>query len=542
MPKKVTTEDFIEKSRSTWGNRWDYSNTIYKNMTTKVVVTCREHGDFTQKPSSHYGAVGCPKCKTNYTTQEDFIAKSKSLYGDRWDLSRVEYKGRSCPVEIVCKLHGSFFQSPAGHYRGVGCSQCVGRATDKEGFIQRASKKWGDRWDYSEVIYLGINIPVTIKCSLHGSFQQTPAGHYKSVGCSLCHHYKIGKKRFIERSQKVWGDRWDYSESDYSGAGMPLTIVCTEHGIFKQDPSNHYSGRLACVECRHFRTSKGENEVARFVKDLGISVDQGRRDLLKPDILELDLFMPDTNIAIEYNGVYYHSEKFRSASYHSDKYQKCAAAGIKLIQVWEDDWILKRAIVEEHIRQVLGKSKLPKIPARKTQTTEVSVSAAREFLESYHIQGFASSTHYLGLMYKDSLVALACFKKQGPDFTLTRYATSANVQGGHSKLVALFERTQDYRRLVTFADLSFGSGNLYEKTGWTQDRVLSPDYRYVNKQRREHKFGYRLKRFMDDPNLIFEPGKTERELARINGLLRIYDAGKIRFVKPHPADTRERLI
>src|SRR5690606_30137123 len=128
------------------------------------------------------------------------------------------------------------------------------------------------------------------------------------------------------------------------------------------------------------------------------------------------------------------------------------------------------------------------------------------------------------------IVAVCVLKKFRDDLTLSRYATDRLVPGGHSKMISWIQKNLDFDRLVTFADLCVSDGSLYETTGWRRDAELAPDYRYVVGSRREHKFNYRLKRFRDDPNLLFEEGMTEKQLAELNGIPRIWDCGKIRYV------------
>ena len=106
-----------------------------------------------------------------------------------------------------------------------------------------------------------------------------------------------------------------------------------------------------------------------------------------------------------------------------------------------------------------------------------------------------------------------------------------NVQGGHSRIVSYFEKTYNPESLCTFADLTFSDGGLYRNTGWREDKLLPPDYSYLRSGVRQHKFSYRITRFRNDPSLEFVEGATERELAAMNNLLRVYDAGKIRFTR-----------
>ena len=534
MAGKWTQERFLERAHEVWGDRWDYSGTTYINSKQKIELKCRAHGVFKQSPYEHLEKrVACKGCFGISYSTDSFVGKAEDVWGGRWDYTQTLYKDSKSTVTILCKSHGPFRQTPNHHLRGVvGCKGCDPRRISPEDFLQRSREVWGDRWDYSKVEFVRVLDNVTIICPLHGDFKQTPKSHMNEglecPGCSKRTH-----DGFLRRASAVWGDRWDYSSTQYVGANSNISIQCRAHGVFTQRAEKHLRGNVGCRSCQINKTSPAEYEVRDFIKLLGHTVEEGRRDLLGTTH-EIDIYLPENKIAFEFNGVYYHSEKFKDPAYHYNKWKMAADKGISLFQVWEDDWNFRRPIVERHIKQVLGKSDLPRVYARKLSTVEVSTHEARDFLELNHIQGFASGTVYVGGFYKEELVALAAFRKSGEDYTLVRYATSAHVVGGHSKLVSYFERNYSYVDLITFADLTFGSGNLYRKTGWIEDKLLPPDYSYLVRGERKHKFGYRLKRFRDDPELVFEEGKTERELAQMNKLLRVYDAGKIRFIKPHP--------
>lgn len=532
--RKLTTEEFISRSKEVWGDRWDYSQTEYTTANSKLILTCRAHGNFSQKASANLsGNVGCPGCRTNFGSTSKFISKAEGVWGNRWDYSKVAYTSNSSKVEIICRDHGPFHQSPQEHLVSVGCSQCHGRHIGTDEFISKALEIWGDRWDYSESIYVNNSTKVKIRCPEHGPFYQTPAGHYKGNGCPKCNGRGVETEDFIAKATQTWGSSYDYSNSKYISCRTPLDIHCLKHGVdFKQPPDSHYAGRTGCPSCRN-GVSSGESSIREFVRGQVEGVEVGVRNLL-PSGQELDIVVPSLKIAIEFNGVYWHSSRFRDVNYHLDKLEECRGLGLRLLQVWEDDWRDRRPQVEEHIKQLLGTSNLPRVHARKTNPRIISRGDAQEFLDRTHIQGWVASSQYVGLFAEDSLVAVASFKYQGDDLYLTRYATAALVRGGHSKIIRWVEQNLTYSNLVTFADLTFSEGDLYKSTGWMQDKTIPPDYMYVIRNSREHKFKYRKKKFETDPKLKYVPGMTERELAELNGLLRIYDAGKIRFIKPHP--------
>ena len=186
------------------------------------------------------------------------------------------------------------------------------------------------------------------------------------------------------------------------------------------------------------------------------------------------------------------------------------------------------------IKHKLNISSKKNIYARKTYIEEINKDQARDFLDTYHIQGYASGSKYYALLNDDeNVVAVSVWKKIGNILYLDRYATSCNVVGGMGKLLKYgknYAISLGLDKIVTFADHCVSNGGLYEKLHFKEDGMLSPDYKYVVKGKRVHKFNYRKKRFRDDDNLLYEDGLTEKQLADLNGLERIWDCGKTRYV------------
>ena len=192
--KKHTKETFIEKARLVHGDKYDYSKVEYKNNKTKVCIICPEHGEFWQKPESHTNQKqGCPKCSTTLKlTTKDFIEKSRAIHGDKYDYSKVEYVNNHTKVCIICPEHGEFWQMPSSHLSGNGCLLCAKKACSiknrltKEEFIKKAQEIHGNKYDYSKVNYINSYTKICIICPEHGEFWQIPNYHLNGNGCPLC--------------------------------------------------------------------------------------------------------------------------------------------------------------------------------------------------------------------------------------------------------------------------------------------------------------------------------------------------------------------
>ena len=201
--KKLNNISFIERAQSIHGDRYDYSYVEYVNMSTKVVIVCPDHGNFSQSPSNHIlKRAGCPTCarlkfisnsKSRAKDTQWFITQSVKIHKSQYDYTKVLYKNQQEPVEIVCPTHGSFFQRPSDHIYGKhGCPKCglchskISRIKGTRSFIEESRRIHGDVYDYQNVNYANGSTPVTITCSKHGKFEQKPQYHTKGSGCPKC--------------------------------------------------------------------------------------------------------------------------------------------------------------------------------------------------------------------------------------------------------------------------------------------------------------------------------------------------------------------
>jgi len=336
------------------------------------------------------------------------------------------------------------------------------------------------------------------------------------------------------------------SNSFSKGSEQQVVWVCEKNHEWSTTIYSR-TGKLptACPVCWSSTfVSKAEEEISSIVRALGYEVIQSCRSIL-PARQEIDIFIPEKQLGIEFNGLYWHSEWNKGRTYHSEKYLAARKEGIQLLQIWEDDWNKNRDVVIRALAHKLQATKrlaeiyphlapaAEKTFARATTVHTITTEQAKSFLKENHIQGFASGSYYLGLNDAAGVLrALMVLKKEaGETLNIVRYATAGSVTGGFTKLLRHAERTYQPKVFITFADHAISDGGLYESQGFVADKILPPDYMYVVKNQRKHKFGYRLKRFKNDNGLIWEEGLTEKELAILNNLSRIWDAGKTRYSK-----------
>jgi ribosomal protein L36 len=258
MSRKKTKEEFIEDARKVHGDKYDYSKVEYISTREKVTIICSEHGEFKQKASHHCSGHGCLSCSNKRFDTKTFIKVARKVHGDKYDYSKVECINTRTKVTIICPEHGEFKQTPKGHFRGRGCSICGGsQRFDTKTFIKAVREVHGDKYDYSKVKYVNYKTKVTIICPEHGEFKQTPKCHCSGSGCRFCADNCCGTEYFIKKSHETHGGKYNYSEVKYTNKRTKVTIICPKHGPFLQTPNNHRNGH-GCPTCSE---SKGERVI-----------------------------------------------------------------------------------------------------------------------------------------------------------------------------------------------------------------------------------------------------------------------------------------
>ncbi len=188
MSKRLSIEVFVERANKVHNRRYDYTKVIYKNNSTKIEILCPIHGVFLQKASHHLAGVGCPDCVSRRPhTHESFVMKAQSIHGDTYDYSSVVYVNSHTPVIILCKHHGAFMQRPAYHMSGRGCSQCAQNTRlGNDVFVTRAVEVHGAKYTYAHVEYRNTHTKVSITCPTHGDFLAYPSHFLRGIGCPRC--------------------------------------------------------------------------------------------------------------------------------------------------------------------------------------------------------------------------------------------------------------------------------------------------------------------------------------------------------------------
>ena len=321
---------------------------------------------------------------------------------------------------------------------------------------------------------------------------------------------------------------------------------CAKHNSFKISKSLLYSRLIdhlhenVCTKCNPIskNVSIVENELKNFIESLNVEFFENYR--LFNDKRNVDVYIPNHNIAIEFNGLYWHSELFKNKKYHLSKTEDCKKLGIQLLHVFEDEWIYKKNIVKSIIRSKL-KLNVDKIYAKNCIIDEINDNTSVEFLNQNHIQGNVNSLIKIGLYHNNELVSIMCFEKartglgnkdNSNDFyNLSRFCSRINlsVVGGASKLLNYFIKNYSPKNIITYADRRYSNGGLYKNIGFDELLTNPPSYSYFdqNKGIRHHRFNYRKSRIIKLKWYDINKSVTENLIGQ--KIVKIYDCGTIKY-------------
>lgn len=294
-------------------------------------------------------------------TQEEFIRKAGSRHGARYDYSKAGYTSTDTKVCIICPEHGEFWQTPHDHLAGSGCPECGRessgslRKTGLLGFIRKAEKLHGGKYDYSRIAgYTDSRSKVEIVCRSCGtSFMQSPDVHLRGCGCPFCAgNQNLGRDRFIEKARRLFPE-YDFSKVEYVNSQTKIHVGCPLHGEWSVKPNDILNGH-GCPKCS---SSKGERTILKWLQDNGFAEGEDfiRQKKFKEcrdkQVLPYDFYFPEKNLIIEYDGIQHFrqveyfggAEGFKKTRKHDKiKREYAESSGILLEHITYKDDILQK--------------------------------------------------------------------------------------------------------------------------------------------------------------------------------------------------------
>lgn len=502
--KRLSTEEYI----SILKEKCDSENILfdkveYINNHTPITLICKEHGEWNVLPTSLLNNIECPECqkKRLHTlfskTLEQFIKEARTVHGNKYDYSKVNYIDAHTKICIICPEHGEFWQTPINHLKGNGCPKCKGKRCwnnrermTTEKLIAKFSEKHGDKYDYSRVIYKSPKDKIEIICRKHGSFFQLPYAHLNGQGCPLCAKESLAKQfsmtteDFIKRAKLVHGDEFIYYKTNYVNSKTKVCITCKKHGDFWQNPMPHLKG-IKCPMCyAETSVSKNERDLQTYIKFLcqDDNIRLNARNIIHP--LEIDIVNETKKTCIEYNGLYWHStEKLSNINYHLNKTNLCQEKGYQLIHIFEDEWIDKRDIVKSKLEYIFNKSP-HRINAKNCVVREVSQITAERFLKENSIQYINNNVNSInyGLFYNNELIYLMALEKKNDNIAkIINFCNKCHfiVIDSEKMLINFFIKEHNPKKIIVSLDKRWHDGKEFFNLGFAKTLDTEPSFYYT---------------------------------------------------------------
>ena len=520
----------------------------YQNKKSKVILKCNKCGsEFKMQADSFVKNQRCPICKyqvpkekTKYKTIEE-IAKEN-------DIEIVEYvKGKISISTFRCnnghifkKTNKSFRESPF-------CNTCkqLDKWKEKDKKYRQLLNEHG--WEVvSSDLIKSNSQKIVIRCVKCGDvIETTVAKKYPSFGCKRCRDVNMSKNKRLSKKQLIEDLRelgFTYIDGDYRNNSSVITVKC-KNGHTIKNSLKYFKNVGKCTVCNPSSyQSQGEKEIVNFIKTFYRGeILERNKTLLNGN--EIDIYLPDIGIGIEYNGEYFHSEEVgKDKNYHLNKTKKAAEKGVQLIHIFESEWLLKNDRIKYFLKDKIAGTK--KIGARKCNIVIVDKNTEKDFFNKYHIDGFAGSSVCIGLEFNGELLMAISFAKprynKKYDYELIRMATAYGhtVVGGISKIVNHFFKITNAKTLISYSNLRFSNYDYtktgYFKSGFKHIGYSEPNYFYFKPAKVASEGLFSRQKFQKHKleNMdFFDQNLSEKEIMKRNGYFRIYDCGNHIFVK-----------
>lgn len=542
--EKIKSHDFVELVCDYCQKEFKKKKYSYLQSIKFLNKDCCSNKSCTSQKSKEVVLLknGTLSFKRKNNNLKNFLIKSNNIHGNKYDYTKVNYIDAHTNVLIICPIHGEFLQRPSAHINNKqGCPICglINRKNPNQkntaDFLKQAYEKWGNIYDYSLTNYIKKDKKIQYQCLKHGIVEQLPYLHLKN-GCPYCNGRGINKhskESFVIIANKIHDYKYDYSKTEFKKITDDIVIICSKHGEFTQRANNHIHLQNGCPSCaKATQSSKPEKEIFDFIKkNYDKEIITHDRKILNGK--EIDIYLPDLKLGFEYHGLYFHTETIVGKKYHYEKWEVANKKGIKLIQIYENEFQKNKDLIYSKILNYLGKVK--KISARKTKVVNVIKTEKELFLNKNHLQGQDSSKICYGLEYDGELVSVMTF---GPSrfnkkykYELLRFCNKTNysIVGGASKLLNAF-RKKHSGSIISYADKRYSNGNLYEKIGFKLDGHTNPSFSYVNLKNGliYNRMKFQKQYLLNMPH--YDKNLTEYKIMQLNGYDRIWDCGQYRFI------------
>lgn len=414
--------------------------------------------------------------------------------------------------------------------RGVRCAKCAGNSKLTLEEVKLSIEKEGYKLLTS--VYKNSKQLLTTICPEGHEFKISRNNWSQGYRCSVCSGRR--KKSVDEIRDIVSKEGYQLISDEYVNNKSKIKLICPNGHEYEVSYDNWNNKNSRCPKCSDWGISKQEKELYSFIKSIRPDAVISDRSLIYP--YELDIVIPSKKIAIEYCGLYWHSELMgKDRNYHLNKKELCNKLGYKLLIIFEDEFVSKKDVLFSMLSSILGSSKLNIIYGRECAIRQIDSKEASAFCNANHLQGYADSSVKLGAFSKDRLVAVMTFSKpplsKGYNnckegvWELSRFCSLINyrIVDISSKMVRFFVRNYNYNMIFSYVDYRWSDGNMYSTIGFSYCGKTKPNYWYFkNNKDRIHRFA--LRKSSTDSEHI-----TEWELRKTQGWNRIWDCGNLKY-------------
>jgi hypothetical protein len=518
------------------------SETIKWEDLIKVECSCGRQFNYTLKKFKNNKNKKCKEC-SKPKNQKNINDVRKIIEDKGGKLLDTSYKNVNTPIKILTSDNKEEYRTLRTILKSKALiskdKMFIDRKESQRNDIENIKRyfnRYGLTLKTTEYINNYQSLDVICKCGKEFTTSYAKIKMSKHKVCWECYkqiksEISVNDISFVKNTLEKIGYKM---LDDYVSSKKQMRVLCScgneTSVIFNNVQRDNFA---QCPKCK--TTSSFESEVRKFIENIySGKILYSVRKIIKP--YEIDIYLPDLNIAFECNGIYWHSEKFRDKDYHINKTLLCEKMGIRLLHIDESNWVRKNEIIKDIIKKSLGITN--KIFARKCIVKEIEPNVSKKFLEKNHIQGNVNCNINYGLYHENELISVmtmskARFNKKTMDgeYELYRFANklSYSVIGGFTKLLKnIIKDKKQIRRIKTFCDISIFSGKIYEDVGFKYNYRTKPNYKYFNPSHNTYEMINRMKfqKHKLKKNLKnYDKNISSYENIRNNGYLRIWDCG-----------------
>lgn len=451
-----------------------------------------------------------------------------------YNLLSKEYTSSQVKLEISCKNGHVINPTFSEFKRKDRCNDCSGNKKPTIESINKFIEPRGFKLVSTE--YINNSSKLQVRCHKDHIWEISWLNLKSGNGCPECYGNKKYSTEEVNNHLKNSGYSFKNPE-DYKSTSKKVTVIC---------PNNHdYTVRIhdfmrgvRCGACSH-QTSKAEQEILKFINEYYPSAKKVKFYEINDNYSkenrnkELDIYIPELNVAIEYCGLFWHSEASgpKQSNQHRNKLTLCRQNNVRLITIFEDEWLSRQEQVKNLLLSVLNINSV-KVGARECQIKKIQMNEAKLFIDNNHIQGLYTCEVSFGLFYNDELVGVISgnrhHRQSQASFVLQRlcFKKGYQIQGGASKLLKALRghvKALGYSEIVSWSDNRISEGNVYQKLGFALKAEYDHDYSYVLDGSYNRRHSKQSLKKTPEERLT---GKTEWELRKNQGYYRIWDCGK----------------